>query len=182
VPKPLSLADAVAFAVSAHGAQRRKDGSPYVSHLLQVCGLVLEHGGSDEAAVAALLHDVVEDTDVTFAEVGEEFGPVVESIVRECTDSIEGEGRGPDTWERRKALYLADLVTASPSAALVSACDKLHNLRSMARGDVSSSAFHAPAERQRWFYSSLLSIFEERGDVPAPILAELRSLIALAWR
>jgi (p)ppGpp synthase/HD superfamily hydrolase len=184
VPKPLppTLAEAVAFAVEAHGSQRRKDGSPYVSHLLQVCGLVLEHDGSHDAAVAALLHDVVEDTPVTFSEVGARFGTVVESIVRECTDSIEGEGRGPDTWERRKALYLSHLETASADAALVSACDKLHNLRAMVRGDVSSSAFHASAERQRWFYESLVSIFDGRGDVPAPIVDELRSLTALAWR
>jgi (p)ppGpp synthase/HD superfamily hydrolase len=176
------LADAVAAAVAWHGSQRRKDGAPYVSHLLQVCGLVLEHGGSHEAAVAALLHDVVEDTDATFDDVAARFGAAVASIVRECTDSIEGEGRGHDTWERRKALYLSHLVSASADAALVSACDKLHNLRSMVRGDVSATSFHAPADRQEWFYSSLISVLSDRGDVSAAILDELRSLTALAWR
>ena len=176
------LTDAVAAATEWHGSQTRKDGAPYLSHLLQVCGLVLEHGGSHDAAVAALLHDAVEDTDVTFEEVGARFGAAVQSIVRECTDSIEGEGRGPDTWERRKALYLSHLVSASADAALVSACDKLHNLRSMVRGEVSSSSFHAPAHRQLWFYESLITALDERGDVPSPILDELRSLTALAWR
>ena len=173
------LADAVAAAVAWHGSQRRKDGAPYVSHLLQVCGLVLEHGGSHDAAVAALLHDVVEDTDATFEDVADRFGSVVESIVRECTDSIEGEGRGRDTWERRKALYLSHLVSASADAALVSACDKLHNLRSMVRGDVSSTSFHAPADRQEWFYSSLISVLSDRGDVPAAILDGLRNELEL---
>ena len=167
--------------MAAHGSQLRKDGSPYVSHLLQVCGLVLEHGGSSDAAVAALLHDVVEDTDVTFDEVGERFGGGVESIVRECTDSIEGAGRGADTWERRKAAYLSHLVTASPEAALVSACDKLHNLRAMARRDIAAGAFHASADRQRWFFSSLIAVLEQRGDVPVVVLDELRSLNRLAW-
>ena len=176
------LADAVAAAVEWHGSQRRKDGAPYISHLLQVCGLVLEHGGSHDAALAALLHDVVEDTDVELPEIAARFGEVVARIVGECTDSIEGEGRGPDTWERRKALYLEHVRDDSPEAALVSACDKLHNLRSMVRGDVSSSSFHASAARQQWFYESLVSALDQRGDVPSPILDELRSLTALAWR
>ena len=175
------LADAVAAATEWHGSQKRKDGAPYLSHLLQVCGLVLEHGGSHDAAVAALLHDVVEDTDVELPEIAARFGSVVARIVAECTDSIEGEGRGPDTWERRKALYLEHVRTDSTESALVSACDKLHNLRSMLRGDVSSSAFHASAERQQWFYESLIIALDERGDVPAPILEELRSLTRLAW-
>ena len=174
MPKPLP--DAVDAALVWHGAQTRKDGSPYVSHLLQVAGLVLEHGGSQRAAVAALLHDVVEDTDVTLEEIADRFGDEVAGIVNECTDSIEGFGRGADTWRARKEAYLAHLVTASPEAALVSACDKLHNLRAMVLGDVDWSTFHAGAEDQRWFYSSMVDVLLARGDVPAVVLDELRTL------
>ena len=176
------LPEAVAFALDAHGGQERKDGSPYASHLLQVCGLVLEHGGSETVALAALLHDVIEDTGVEAEEIESRFGPEVAAIVTACTDSIEGEGRGRDTWERRKALYLEHLRTASSDAALVSACDKLHNLRAMAHGDVDDAAFNAPRERQRWFFESMVSILDDRGDVPSAVVEELRSLTDRAWR
>ena len=181
MPKP-SLVDAVAFALEAHGSQRRKDGSPYVSHLLQVCGLVLEHGGSETVAIAALLHDSIEDTAVEAEDIARRFGDDVASIVAACTDSIEGEGRGADTWERRKELYLEHLRTCSRDAALVSACDKLHNLRAMAHGDVDDSAFNASRERQRWFFESMVSILAARGDVPGAVVEELRSLTDRAWR
>ena len=179
---PNPLPDAVEAAIVWHGAQTRKDGSPYVSHLLQVAGMVLEFGGSQETAVAAVLHDVVEDTDVTLEEIASRFGDRVASIVNECTDSIEGFGRGADTWRARKESYLSHLEAASPASALVSACDKLHNLRSMARGDVDSSAFHAGADEQRWFYSTLVEVLSARGDVPPLLVEELRSLTDRAWR
>jgi (p)ppGpp synthase/HD superfamily hydrolase len=173
VPKP-SLPDALAFALEAHGDQRRKDGSPYVSHLLQVSGLVLEHGGSLETAMAALLHDVVEDTTATVADVRARFGEEVAAIVDSCTDTIEGLPRGAETWRARKEAYVSHLADTSPAAALVSACDKLHNLRSMARGD--ATGFHASPAEQRWFYGEIVRVLAARGDVPDAIVEELRSL------
>ena len=178
MPKP--LAEALDAALEWHGAQQRKDGSPYASHLLQVAGLVLEHGGSTTAAVAALLHDVVEDTGVTVEEVRARFGDDVARIVEECTDSIEGEGRGADTWQRRKEAYVEHLRTGSADAALVSACDKLHNLRAMARDG--TDGFHAGPDQQAWFYGEVVAALEARDDVPPQLVAELRSLTDRAWR
>jgi len=177
VPKP-SLPDALAFAIDAHGDQRRKDGSPYASHLLQVAGLVLEHGGSEAAAVAALLHDVVEDTTVTLDEIGSRFGMEVASIVESCTDAVDLP-RGPSTWRARKEAYLAHVPSASTDAALVSACDTLHNLRSR-RGAL--GGFNASEKDRQWFYGELVRRLAARGDVPAAIVDELRSLTARASR
>jgi (p)ppGpp synthase/HD superfamily hydrolase len=175
------LADALAFAEHWHGEQTRKDGSPYVSHLLQVAGLVLEHGGDEEQSVAALLHDVVEDTGATFEEVGSRFGPTVEQLVRECTDTLpDDDRRGPETWHARKERYLEHLRTSPAPSVLISACDKLHNLRCMARDG--SEGFNASAEDQAWFSREVVRVLTARGDVPAAIVDELRSLTDRAWR
>ena len=180
MPKPL-LVDALDAALTWHGSQTRKDGSPYVSHLLQVAGLVLEHGGSMEQAAAALLHDVVEDTTATFEEVRTRFGAVVERIVRDCTDSLpDDDRRGEETWRARKELYLAHLRGASATSVLVASCDKLHNLRCMARDG--AAGFHATVDEQAWFYGEVVAILADRGDVPPPIVDELRILTDRAWR
>jgi (p)ppGpp synthase/HD superfamily hydrolase len=178
VPKP-PLADAVEAALAWHGDQQRKDGSPYVSHLLQVAGLVLEHGGSWDAAVAAVLHDVVEDTEATLDDVRDRFGDEVARIVESCTDSVDLP-RGPETWRASKAAYLGHLGAASTDAALVSACDSLHNLRG--RVVTGLGGFHASAEDRRWFYREVVRLLDERGDVPRAILDELRTLTARASR
>lgn len=175
MPKP--LADALDAALAFHGGQTRKDGSPYVSHLLQVAGLVLEHGGSTEQAVAALLHDVVEDTPATFEDVRTRFGDAVAAIVESCTDSVDLP-RGPATWRARKDLYLSHLRTASSDAALVSACDTLHNLRSRALTGL--GGFNASADERASFYGSAVDVLAARGDVPAAIVDELRSLLGRA--
>lgn len=172
------LPDAVAAAVEWHGDQRRKDGSPYASHLLQVCGLVLEHGGSVTAAVAALLHDVIEDTSATADDVRARFGPDVAAVVLECTDSVDLP-RGAATWRARKDAYLAHLRVASPDAAVVSACDTLHNLRSR-RGAL--GGFNASEEDRRWFYSSVVELLVARGDIAPRLVEELRSLTGPASR
>ena len=172
MPKPL-LPDALDAAIAWHGDQRRKDGSPYASHLLQVAGLVLEHGGSATAACAAVLHDVVEDTPATLDDVRSRFGAEVATIVESCTDSVTLD-RGPATWRARKESYLAHLSSASSDAALVSACDTLHNLRSLRKGGL--GGFNASAEDRAWFYGEVVRLLSARGDVPEPLLDELRSL------
>src|SRR5687767_1740947 len=105
------LPAALAFALAAHGDQTRKGSNvPYVSHLLQVSGLVLEHGGDSEQATAALLHDVVEDTAATIEDVAAAFGPAVAAIVADCTDTLADET--PDhkrPWLARKQAYVAHL-------------------------------------------------------------------------
>ena len=120
---------ALAFATERHGEQRRKGTEvPYVSHLLGTCALVLEAGGDEDEAIAALLHDTLEDQVATFDEVADVFGERVAGIVRECSDSEEDP---KPSWKERKAAYLEALPHHSRSAILVSNADKLHNLRTI---------------------------------------------------
>ena len=125
---------ALTYAADLHREQPPKGTSiPYLSHLLSVCGLVLEHGGSQDEAVAVLLHDSLEDQPrghQTAIEIREQFGESILTIVRECTDTDE---EPKSSWPERKQRYINHIWTASPSAQLVSACDKLHNIRAIVR-------------------------------------------------
>lgn len=153
-----ALARALELALAAHGEQTRKGTAiPYVSHLLQVSGLVLEWGGDLEQATAALLHDVVEDTAISIAEVEAAFGSGVAAIVVDCTDTGPGETLGNKRpWLVRKREYLARLRAVAPRSALVIACDKLHNadglIADLERDGVATLArFNAPAPKQLWY-------------------------------
>jgi (p)ppGpp synthase/HD superfamily hydrolase len=175
------LAQAVAFAVAAHGAQTRKGTPvPYVSHLLQVSGLVLEHGGDLEQAAAAVLHDVVEDTARSLADVEAAFGAGVAAIVADCTDTLEDETPGNKRpWRERKARYVGKLQGVDERSALVIACDKLHNMRTQvadleALGPGVLARFNAPPEAQRWLHGELLAALA--GKVPPRLHAELTHL------
>src|ERR1035438_9577292 len=123
------MADAVEFAVRAHGDQVRKGTTiPYVSHLLGVAALVLEGGGDEDLAIAGLLHDVLEDTSATAAKVEEAFGPRVAAVVEGCSDTQEKPK--PPALER-KQLYLEHLEQEDADPLPVSLADKLHNARSL---------------------------------------------------
>ncbi len=154
------FAEALRFALEVHGEQKRRGTQiPYISHLVQVAGLVLEHGGDVEQAIAGLLHDVADDFDTGLAStIGECFGPEVARIVYRCTGVAENESDppnpdsalepllervalpetsvGPDpaansAWASRKKRYLDHLHATDPRVKLVAACDKLDNLRSL---------------------------------------------------
>lgn len=123
--------DALAYAARLHRDQVRKGSEvPYVSHLLAVASLALEDGADEDAAVAALLHDAAEDQggQARLVEIGERFGPAVESIVDACSDSLV---QPKPPWRRRKAVFIGRLRdTPLPVAALrVLTADKLHNIR-----------------------------------------------------
>src|SRR3954452_20178362 len=127
--------DALHFAFERHRFHVRKGSRvPYLSHLLSVSALVLEHGGSEDQAIAGLLHDAVEDAasgqgpDV-LAAIGDEFGTAVRAMVEACSDSLNDEG-GKRPWRERKLDYVAGLGTPekkSDDALLVTAADKIHN-------------------------------------------------------
>ncbi len=126
--------EALIFAAEKHRAQVRKgSGVPYLSHLLGVASLVLEHGGDEDEAIGALLHDVIEDQDVTEDEVKAKFGPRVAEIVVGCTDGVPDAATGQKPpWRARKEVYIAHLDDSrAASIRLVSAADKLHNIRSI---------------------------------------------------
>lgn len=170
------LAAAVAYAADAHYRQVRKGTTiPYVSHLLQVAGLVLEHGGSLEVAAAGALHDALEDTSATVDEVRKVFGDKIADILVECTDTTpEGSPEHKAPWIERKTAHLTKLHRVSKDAALVIACDKLHNLRTQIY-DLAHAhktvAFNAPYTDRRWLaYQTLEAL---RGLIPERLYFEL---------
>ena len=158
------------------GLTRKTDDTPYISHLMAVSALVAEHGGTEVQAAAALLHDVIEDTGMTHAEIEREVGRDVADIVLQCTDTADRKDKSTMTpeerradWFDRKKIYL-DHLAAKPSGTpslLVVLADKTHNGEQTARdierciaegrdlGEFFAN-FNAPREDQRWWYSSLL--------------------------
>ena len=177
------LAKALEFALEAHGDQKRKGTEiPYVSHLLQVAGLVLEFGGTIDQAVAALLHDTVEDCDgVKEEDIREHFGAEVARLVAGCTDTLEGEaGARSLPYEKRKGGYIHQIEGAESSVKLIAACDKLHNLRSIVAdldrdGARTLDRFTGTPPQTRWYYESVRVALGS--DAPAGVLREIDALL-----
>ena len=175
---------ALAFAADLHRAQQRKDTTiPYVSHLLAVASLVLEHGGSETEAIAALLHDAVEDQGglPTLSRIADEFGEEVAAIVAGCTDA-DVVPKPP--WRARKEVYIAHLAHASESICLVSAADKLHNLRSIVSdyqmlGEELWGRFNGKREGTLWYYQQLVDAFRSSALAKPRILQELEAVLAV---
>ena len=177
------LAKALRFALEAHGDQKRKGTEiPYVSHLLQVAGLVLEHEGGADQAVAALLHDTIEDCDVSEDTLRERFGAEVGRIVRSCSDVLEGDTSGTKSpWRDRKKRYIQHVRGEDAAIRLVSACDKLHNLRSMladlhSEGPATLERFSGSPRQLLWYYREVRAAVGD--DLPARLLRELDAGIA----
>ncbi len=175
-----ALADAAALAFRIHAEQLRKGtATPYVSHLLAVAAIVLEHGGDEEQACAALLHDAIEDGGAAWEAVIEErFGPVVACIVRACTDA---DTLPKPPWRARKEAYLAHLEAEGPGALLVSAADKLHNARAIVadlrtHGPGMFARFNAGQAGTLWYYGALAEVFARR--LPGPLARELTDAVA----
>lgn len=172
--------EALAYANELHAEQRRKSTDlPYISHLLAVCSLVIEDGGSEDEAIAALLHDGPEDQGgaETLAKIDRRFGPEVAAIVEGCSDTLE-EPKPP--WRPRKQAYLAHLREAPPSVLRVSLADKLHNARSIladhrAIGDEVFERFNGRKEGTLWYYGELGRAFIELK--PGPMADELQRTV-----
>ena len=183
-PEPLGdrFREALEYAARLHETQARKGGSiPYVAHLLAVTALVLENGGDEDLAIAALLHDAVEDRGgaETLAEIRTRFGDRVADIVEACSDT---DVIPKPPWRGRKEAYLALLQSASQDVLLVSLSDKLHNARSILMdyrvlGPALWERFNAGRDGQLWYYGELLSIFRRRSERQA-LVAELERVIA----
>lgn len=180
------FAEALVYAETAHQGQVRKGSAvPYIAHVLGVASLALGHGASEDEAIAALLHDVVEDCGgpPRLTEIRQQFGPNVAEIVMGCTDATE---TPKPPWKERKETYLRHLESASPSVLLVSMCDKLHNLRSLLLGlrheGVSAwRIFKGGKEGTLWYYRAIIDVFVRR-DVHPRLLAELQEALAEAHR
>lgn len=169
--------EALGYAARAHWQQVRKStDTPYVSHLLAVAGLVLEHGGGEDETIAALLHDAIEDQGgrVRREDIRLRFGDEVVRIVDACSDS-EDEPKPP--WAERKHRYLAHLATTSDEKVRrVSACDKLHNVRTLiadyrAHGAQLWARFNGKRDGTLWYYRAVADEFSARG--PAGPAADL---------
>ena len=172
---------AAALASEVHRGQRRKGTNiPYMAHLLVVTGLVLEDGGDEDEAVAAMLHDAVEDGGgrPMIQLISREFGPRVADIVEACSDSIDEDGEKPP-WRQRKERYLVHLAEVTDDGVLrVSLADKVHNARSLVRDHREEGARlwerfpTRTIEDQLWYYGALLELFESRR--PGPLTKDLR--------
>ncbi|HTS08066.1 MAG TPA: HD domain-containing protein [Candidatus Eisenbacteria bacterium] len=152
------------FAADKHRKQTRKASTiPYIAHLLGVASLVLEAGGDEDLAIAALLHDVVEDCGgaAMLKEVGRRFGKRVVHIVDGCTDAYE---TPKPPWHDRKVNYINRLKAEDADTRLVSAADKLNNVRSIlsdyrALGESVWSRFNGGREGTLWYYRTLRDEF-----------------------
>ena len=178
---------AFGLASEIHALQLRKGTSiPYVSHLMSVAALVLEHGGDEDAAISGLLHDAIEDSSdgtATEARIRREFGAEVADTVVGCSDAIAVPGEVKAPWRERKERYIRHVHDeASPAVLLVSACDKLHNARSIVADLRASGAAvwgrfsqRDPAEHL-WYYQSLADGYA--GRVPEALATELNRVLA----
>ena len=157
---------ALVFATQKHSGQSRKQSSvPYVAHLLSVAALVLEAGGDEDQAIAALLHDVVEDCGgaPVLIEVRQRFGDRVARIVEGCTDTDQ-DPKPP--WRARKEDYLRHLQQGGEDVRLVSVADKLHNVRSIVvdyryLGESLWERFTGGRDGTLWYYRALLDIYRQ---------------------
>jgi (p)ppGpp synthase/HD superfamily hydrolase len=169
-PPPLGprLQQAFRYAAEKHAGQTRKQTAvPYLSHLMAVASLVLEAGGDEDMAIAALLHDVVEDCGgmPRLREVRKLFGRRVAHIVEGCTDSF---GEPKAEWVERKKDYLREVTHADAETRLVSASDKLHNVRTILadyrqEGEAIWARFSGKKEGTLWYYRALSDEYQRRG-------------------
>jgi len=175
---------AAALANEVHGGQRRLGTEiPYAAHLMIVAGLVLEDGGDETQAIAALLHDSVEDGGgpAMLERIHREFGPDVAAIVEACSDTLDpADTRG---WRARKAAYLAHLPEVTDDRVLrVALADKVHNARSIVRdyraeGEALWARFtNKTIDDQLWYYQALLDFFSTRQR--GPLVEDLRHALA----
>ena len=181
------FAEALAYAERLHRTQTRKGNDvPYFAHLMAVCATVLEWDGDEDVAIAALLHDAVEDQGglETLAEIRQRFNSRVADIVAACSDSTSFDRGQKAPWQERKQRHIDHLQGASRDVALVTAADKLHNLNSQIRdirrhGCKTMARFNAAPDQIIWYNRRIAeAIAEHRDTVPLTELEEAASTLA----
>ena len=186
------LPTALAIALDAHKTQIRKGTSiPYISHPMAVASIALEFGATEDQAIAALLHDAIEDGGASYAHSIEAlFGTYVLTLVQGCTDGIPDQSGEKALWIDRKTAYLEHLQEASDEVLLVSCSDKLHNARAIVsdlitEGPSVFNRFSATTEQTLWYYRQLATIFTNRKTPPAKALesavSQMEALSQSAW-
>jgi GTP pyrophosphokinase len=190
LPNPLledRFLEAFRFALDKHRTQRRKGSDvPYIAHLMGVTAIVLEAGGNEDQAIAALLHDVVEDQGgaPVLEEIGRKFGARVRHIVDGCTDAYT---EPKPEWDIRKRQYIARVAQEDEETRLVSAADKLYNARSILHdyrqiGDEIWRRFTKGKQGTLWYYDALIHTFKQAGSNPVVdelerVVGELKKLV-----
>lgn len=194
------LDQALVYASALHRHQKRKSSSgdgeiPYISHLLAVASIVMEAGGTEDEAIAALLHDAAEDQggEACLQEIQARFGDRVAAIVRGCSDAVIDDPKQKPPWRSRKERYIAHLLEGSDdSIYLVSAADKLHNARATLadyhrEGERVWTKFNKDAGKDGilWYYDALIAAYQKRANIDpklAPVLVELQRVISALKR
>jgi (p)ppGpp synthase/HD superfamily hydrolase len=184
--RPLSERFEKAFDLAFHlhqktGRQSRKGkDTPYIAHLMAVSAIVLEYGGNEDEAIAALLHDAMEDQGgrPTLERIRKEFGDRVAGIVEECSDCDGGDHK--PAWKERKQAYLDHIPHMTSGARLVSLADKIHNARSVLNdfrrdGESTWSRFKGKRDGTLWYYAELSKLFSSIADDPP--VRELRRIV-----
>lgn len=178
---------ALLYATHVHGGQARKGTSiPYVAHLLAVAATVIEYSGSEDMAIAALLHDAVEDQGgrPRLADIRNRFGDRVAGIVESCSDSVVNAAAGERKadWRTRKTQYITHLSTVDQDTLLVSLADKIHNARSILRdlrkpdpGPAVWARFSNPKKDTLWYYRELATAFGKL--LPGQLANELGEIV-----
>ena len=186
------LSPALALAIEAHQDQIRKSTQiPYISHPLAVASIALEFGASEDQAIAALLHDTIEDGGRKYEEVIlVQFGQYVHDLVQGCTDGTPDHTGKKAPWLERKTAYLEHLQKVSDDVLLVSCSDKLHNSRAIVsdlinEGQSVFERFSSTPEQTLWYYRQLANVFTNRKTPPAKALesavSQMEALSQSAW-
>ena len=181
MPYAEKFEDALVYAARLHRGQTRKStGVPYVTHLLAVASIVGENGGTEDEAVAALLHDAPEDTggETRLAEIRARYGETVAEIVAGCSDTYE-DPKPP--WRERKETFIARLAGAPVPVRLVVSADKLHNARSVvadyrALGEGLWGRFNGGRDGTLWYYRAVADALQKAGG--GPVVDELDRAVA----
>jgi (p)ppGpp synthase/HD superfamily hydrolase len=172
--------DALVFSAQLHATQKRKGGHiPYLSHLMSVAALVLEDGGDEDEAIAALLHDSAEDQGgrKTLKKIQARFGGRVADIVLECSDTLS---TSKPRWKARKRKHIEHILSASPEAQRVITADKLHNARSVLRdlrslGSRTWDKFQGGKDGTLWYYRAVQQALDRGSE--SYLLEELERVI-----
>jgi GTP pyrophosphokinase len=173
--------EALTHAAQLHARQIRKGSEvPYIAHLIGVASIALEYGAGEDEAIAALLHDAIEDQGGAEAreEIRNRFGETVAAIVEGCTDA---DVKPKPPWRQRKETYIAHIKDASPSIRLISCSDKLHNARAILKdyrihGDSLWARFKGGKDGTLWYYRSLSDAFQ--AVFPSPLSEELERVVS----
>ena len=177
-------AEAVRFASHIHSTHTRKGkNTAYVCHLLGVSALVLEAEGTEDQAIAGLLHDAAEDCggEPMLHTINQKFGLEVERIVRACSDSLTVDADNKLPWKRRKEDHLAHLREADSAVLIVTAADKLHNARAILtdvqiHGVETLERFNGKADGTLWYYQQMLGVLQEC-HAPVILTVPLESVV-----